>query len=161
MFSVFSKNGFLRVWPPSAKMWTPPFIFPTNIHNESGIIFKWVINIPNMIVKTTVVETCSKQSYSKSNSSRRFIITKYMFNCSPISKIPRRHQSSLYSHHSQNQQKIAQFQKRTSSNENGKMALTIRVIRGFINGSDQVVFLGSSSFTVVQSSNNIHVDQLH
>ena len=28
-----------------AKMWTPPFIFPTNIHNESGIISKWVINI--------------------------------------------------------------------------------------------------------------------
>ena len=26
------------------KMWTPPFIFPTNIHNESGIILKWVIN---------------------------------------------------------------------------------------------------------------------
>ena len=45
-YSFKSKNMWTSL---CGKMWTPPFIFPTNIHNESGIILKWVINFSNII----------------------------------------------------------------------------------------------------------------
>ena len=45
-YSFKSKNMWTSL---CAKMWTPPFIFPTNIHNESGIILKWVINFSDII----------------------------------------------------------------------------------------------------------------
>ena len=53
-YSFRSKNMWTSL---CGKMWTPPFIFPTNIHNESGIILKWVINFSEHNHQSQVIVT--------------------------------------------------------------------------------------------------------